>query len=273
MLAIRYYDSFTEKHLKEATIKREETSTGIANFLLQYANVNAHNASGITPLSQAVIKQNETILELLLESPNIVIDKPNLQGYTPLHFACVGQNIDIIAMLLEKGADMFYKTDKGYTPFHIACRKGNVEAIELLIQKCPAVEEDTKAIVSKAKKKNKKKSPKVEKHNDLEGRERLFKTKDNLGNTALLLAKEAPNSKAFEVLQTKYNLDIHCKNNNEDGIFHKFAKDDDAELNAELLKEDMFVRLLKESNLKRETPLHNACQLGYWKNIRLFIEK
>ena len=36
MLAIRYYDSFTEKHLGEATtMKREETSTGIANFLLR----------------------------------------------------------------------------------------------------------------------------------------------------------------------------------------------------------------------------------------------
>ena len=272
MLAIRYYDSFTAKHLEEATtLKRGETSTGIVSLLLTYANVNAHNASGTTPLALAVQKQNESIIELLLEHPNIVIGKQNLQGYSPLHFACVGENTNIIVMLLEKGADMFCKTDKGYIPFHIACRKGNVEALELLIQKCP--EEDTSPLTpSKAKKKKKRKS-KVEKQDYVEGKAKLFEAKDNYGNTALLLAKEALNSTVFDVLQTKYNLDIHTKNNNGDGIFHKFAKDDDGVLNAELLKRGECVSMLKEGNLKRDTPLHIACQLGHWKSIGLFIER
>ena len=265
LLAVRYYDSFTAKHLKESTIKRGETITGIVSFLLQCANVNTHNASGTTPLALAVQKQNETITELLLENPDIVIDQPNPQGYTPLHFACIGQNTNIITMLLDKGANMFNKTDKGYIPFHIACRRGNVEALEVLIQKLP--EEDTP---NKVKKKPKKKKEK-QSHND--GRQRLFKAEDSFGNTALLLAKEAPNSKAFEVLQTKYNLDIHSTNNNGDGIFHKFAKDDDGVLNAELLERDECVSMLKQSNTKKDTPLHIACQLGYWKNIGLFIEK
>ena len=153
MLAVRYYDSFTAKHLKEATIKRGMTSTGIVSFLLQHADVNTHNASGTTPLALAVQKQNEAITELLLDNPDIIIDKPNPQGYAPLHFACIGQNTNIITMLLEKGANMFSKTDKGYIPFHIACRRGNVEALELLIQRCP--EEDTKTL-TKTKKKSKK---------------------------------------------------------------------------------------------------------------------
>ena len=210
MLAVRYYDSFTAKHMKEATIKRGETSTGIVSFLLQCANVNAHNASGTTPLALAVQKQNEAVTELLLENPDTVIDQSNPQGYTPLHLACIGQNTNIIAMLLNKGANMFIKTDRGYIPFHIACRRGNVEALELLIQKFP--EENTK---TKTKKKK-------QSHN--EGREKLFEAKDNFGNTALLLAKEAPNSKAFDVLQTKYNLDMHTTNNNGDGIFINLLK-------------------------------------------------
>ena len=264
MLAVRYYDSFTAKHLKEATIKRGMTSTGIVSFLLQHANVNAYNASRTTPLALAVQKQNEAITELLLESPDILIDKPNSQGYTPLHFACIGQNTNIITMLLQKGANMFSKTDKGHIPFHTACRRGNVEALELLIQKFP--EEDTKT-------KTKKKAKKKKKQSRNEGREKLFEAKGNFGNTALLLAKEAPNSKAFDVLHTKYNLDIHPRNNNGDGIFHKFAKDDDGVLNAELLERDECLSMLKESNVKKDTPLHIACQLGHWKNIGLFIAK
>ena len=270
LLAVRYYDSFTAKHLKEATIKRGETSTGIVSFLLQHANVNTHNASGTTPLALAVQKQNEAITELLLDNPDIVIDKPNPQGYAPLHFACIGQNTNIITMLLEKGANMFSRTDKGYIPFHIACRRGNVEALELLIQRCP--EEDTKTL-TKTKKKNKKKLAKAEKQVHSEGRHKLFEAEDNFGNTALLLAKEAPNSKAFDVLETKYNLDIHSRNSNGDGVFHKFAKDDDGVLNAELLERDECVSMLKQGNVKKDTPLHIACQLGHWKSIDLFIEK
>ena len=265
MLAIRYYDSFTAKHLEEATtLKRGETSTGIVSLLLTYIDVNAHNASGTTPLALAVQKQNESIIKLLLEHPNIMINKQNLQGYSPLHFACVGENTNIIVMLLEKGADMFSKTDKGYIPFHIACRKGNVEALELLIQKCPG--ENT----SKAKKKKKKKSKAKTQH---KSKADLFEAEDNYGNTALLLAKEAPNSAVFDVLLTKYELDIYAKNNNGDGVFHKFAKDDDGVLNAELLKRGECVSMLKEGNLKRDTPLHIACQLGRWKSIGLFIKK
>ena len=245
MLAIRYCDSFTKNHLEVATtLQRGETSTSIVSLLLNHANVNAHNASGTTPLSLAAQKQNEDIIKLLLNHPNTIINKQNLQGFAPIHFACAGTSKDIVAMLLERGADIFTKTDKGYIPFLIASRKGNVEILELLIQKCPN-----------------------------EDKTRLFEAKDNFGNTALLLAKEAQTSAAFDVLQTKHNLDIHSKNNNSDGIFHKFAKNDDGVLNAELLKKEECVSMLKECNLKRETPLHIACQLGHSNSIVLFIEK
>ena len=279
ILAIRYYDSFS-KNLEEATsLKRGETSTRIVSLLLQHADVNAHNTSGTTPLSLAVQKENENVIELLLEHQGIMVDKQNLKGYSPLHYACAGENSNTVAMLLEKGADMFSKTDKGYIPFHVACLKGNVEVLELLIQKLPDKnpEKDAKPVtLSRAKQKSKRRSSTAD-HKEqkvkVENKSKLFEAADNFGNTALLLAKEAPDSTPFEVLQTKYGLDIHSKNNNGDGIFHKFAKRDDGLLNAELLKRDECVSMLKESNTKRQTPLHVACELGHWKSIVLFIEK
>ena len=266
MLAIRYHDSFTEKHLEATTtVQREESSVNIVSFLLKYANVNLQNASGATPLSLAVQKQNESITKILLDEPNVLVDKQNMQKYSPLHFACAGGNTNIITMLLKKGADMFSRTDKEYIPFHIACLKGNVEVLELLIAMCP--KEDG---VIKKEHPNKKRT---RKSRPVGGKAKLFEAKDNLGNTALLLAKEAPTPKAFDVLLTKYNLDMHIKNDNGDGIFHKFAKNDDGALNAELLEKDECKRMLAERNVRKETPLHIACQLGHWKSIHHFIVK
>ena len=251
MLAIRYYDTFKDKSMHDAsTLQIGETSTSanIISLLLQHKTIiNTPNAAGKTPLILAVQMQNESVTKLLLESPGILTDKQNFQGYSPLHYACAGRNANIIALLLDNGADMFSKTDKGYIPFHIACQKGNVAAIKALIQKC--AEEDTSEV------------------------NKLFKAEDNRGNTAILLAKEAPDSTVFNILQIKYRMDIRSKNHKGDGIFHKFAKDDNGQLNAELLERHECVCMLNETNLKRETPLHIACQMGNLKNIALFIEK
>ena len=245
MLAIRYYDSYTEKHCLVAnTVERSETSYQVLEYLLKKTKINAHNTSGTTPLSLAVQNQNEVVVKMLLESPDIEVNKQNHQGYAPLHFACAGENTNIITMLLEKDADLFCKTEKGFIPLHIACQRGSVSILKHLIQKCPE-----------------------------ENRKKLLETEDNLGNTPLLLAKEAPNTETFDLLQTTYKLDIHAKNNNGENAFHKFAKEDDGILNARLLDENECVTMLKESNHKRDTPLHVACQLGHWKSVVLFIEK
>ena len=242
----QHYDSYTNKSMDDAsTLKKGETSANIISLLLKHgAIINTPNAAGITPLIVAVQMQNESITKLLLQSPGILTDKQNFEGYSPLHYACAGQNTNVIALLLDNGADVFSKTDDGYIPFHIACQKGNVEAIEVLIQKCSK-----------------------------EDAFEFLKAKDDLGNTAILFAKEAPDSTVFNILLTKYGMDLHSKNNHGDGIFHKFTKDDNGELNAELLKIDECIKMLKETNLKNETPLHTACYLGSLKNIALFIEK
>jgi len=245
MLAIRFYGSYSEKHREVAsTLERGQSSFHVVEYLVKKTTVNTHNASGMTPLSLATQKQYETVVKMLLEDPDIDVNKRNHQGYTPLHFACAGESTSIITMLLKKHADLFSKSEKGFIPLHIACRKGCIEALEHLIQKCPE-----------------------------EYRQKMLETADNLGNTPLLLAKEAPTTEAFDLLQTTYKLDIHAKNNNGDNIFHKFAKEDDGVLNARLLDEDEYVMMLDESNHKRDTPLHVACQLGHWKSVVLFIEK
>ncbi|XP_065895674.1 ankyrin repeat and protein kinase domain-containing protein 1-like [Dysidea avara] len=162
MLAIQYYDSFSQQHTKAfSTLKRGESSTQMLTCLLERADVNAPNASGTTPLSLAVQQQDENIVELLLDTPDIEVNKSNLQGYIPLHFASAGKKTELITMLLDKGADLFSKTAKGYIPIYIACQRGFSESLEHSIKKCQS-----------------------------EKQQQMLEAKDYNGNIPLLLAAE-----------------------------------------------------------------------------------
>ena len=245
MLAIRYYDSFSKKHTEAFnTIKREAKSVNILTFLLDKTDINAPNASGTTPLSLAVQKQDEHMVELLLDNPHIEVNQPDLQNYTPLHYACAGYRTEIITMLLETGADLFSKTDKGYIPIHIACQKGQSEVLEHLITKCPS-----------------------------ERKQEMLEAKDNNGNTPLLLAKEAPTQAAFTLLETTHHCNTIAKNNNGDTVLHKFARNDDGILTAQLLENKQYLTMINEGNSTRDTPLHTACHGGRWKAAVILIEK
>ena len=244
MLAIQCYDSFTKKHKVFSTLKRGESSIKVLTILLDKADVNAPNSSGTTPLLLAVQKQDEQIVELLLNHSNIEVDKPDLLSHTPLHFASAGHSTEIITMLLDKGADLFNKTNKGSKPIHIACQKGSSEVLEHLITKCPS-----------------------------ERQQQMLEAKDNNGNTPLLLAKVAPTQAAFNLLQATYKCNSKVTTNGGDTILHKFAKIDDGILNAQLLEDETYLAMMDEGNSAKDTPLHIACQDGHWKTAVVLIEK
>ena len=248
MLAIECHNRKTPKpqHLTSTmTRKKTNYSNEILILLLNSVDINTANASGTTPLSLAVQLQNEDIVQCLLDNHEINVEKEDIHGYTALHYACDNDNTNIITLLLDKKADMFHQSIKGYLPIHIACLKGNAEVLDHLLQKCPEI------------------------------RERLLKATDSVGNTPLLLAKEAPIKDAFTLLQTKYEseLEVEVKTKNGDCILHKFAKEDDGTLNEGLLQEAKYKSMMDEVNSNRETPLHVACQRGHLKSVVLLIEK
>ena len=234
------------KHVTSTlTRKKTNLSNEILALLISIVDINTCNASGTTPLSLAVQLQNEKIVQRLLENHEIKIDKEDIHGYTALHYACDKDNTKIITLLLDKKADMFHPNKKGYLPIHIACLKGKKEVLDHLLQKCP------------------------------ESKERLLEATDSVGNTPLLIAKEAPIKDAFILLQTKYEneLNFNVKSKSGDSILHKFAQEDDCELNEGLLQETKYKLIMDEINSNGETPLHVACQRGHLKSVVLFIEK
>ena len=245
MLAIKYSNRKAPKAQSTLTRKKINFSNEILALLINIVDINNGNASGTTPLSLAVQLQNESIVQRLLDNHEINVEKEDIHGYTALHHACDKDNTNIITLLLDKKANVFHPNKKGYLPIHIACLRGRKEVLDHLLQKCP------------------------------ESKERLLEATDSVGNTPLLLAKEAPIKDAFTLLQTKYEneLNFNAKTKSGDSILHKFAKEDDGELNEGLLQEAKYKSMMDEINANRETPLHVACQHGHLKSVVLLIEK
>ena len=81
----------------------------------------------------------------------------------------------------------------------------------------------------------------------------MLEAKDNSDNTLLLLAKVAPSRAAFK-LRT-YKCNSKAKTNGGDTVLHKFAKNDDGILNAQLLEDETYLAMMDEGNSAKDAPL------------------
>jgi ankyrin repeat protein len=93
----------------------------------------ARDASGSTPLHQAVVAGSVAIAELLL-SRGADVNAVNAQLYTPLHEAIRSGKVDMAKLLIEKGADVHHNKNAAQsTPLHMAAWNNQKRIGELLI--------------------------------------------------------------------------------------------------------------------------------------------
>ncbi|MBA3954737.1 ankyrin repeat domain-containing protein [Candidatus Dependentiae bacterium] len=78
------------------------------------ADLQAHDASGMTPLHQAAAYEHNQIIKYLLEK-GALVNIQDKQGHTPLFIAAAGGNVDSVKLLLSKGADKNIKDVQGKT--------------------------------------------------------------------------------------------------------------------------------------------------------------
>ena len=113
-----------------------EAYEGIIKLLLKSGAVaRARNASGVTPMHLAVIRNGDvTALQLLLTAGADVNAKTaaGSGGWTPLHGAAALGRVDVMKFLLENGADRTATDARGFTPVQAAERAGKAEAVQLL---------------------------------------------------------------------------------------------------------------------------------------------
>jgi len=100
---------------------------------LPWTNINAQYANGNTPLILAVQGNNDKLVSLLVEHPQLSVNLRGLDGYTAL-IRAAGDRADYVAMLLSHpDIDPNLVTYFGTTALTFAVRSGNEEAARLLM--------------------------------------------------------------------------------------------------------------------------------------------
>lgn len=106
----------------------------LQQFIDDGGDVNATDAAGNTPLSQAVYNGNVGCVELLLANTAIDVNRADEYGYTPLFWAVYKKRTDCLRKLLAyPGTDVNRADAEGYSPLFWAVRCGYTEGVELLL--------------------------------------------------------------------------------------------------------------------------------------------
>ena len=122
---VRPGDSYSALHMACECCHEE----GVAQVIKAGADVNARTTgpNGYTPLTIAASNGYESIVSLLLDTPNIEIDKPRktpknpeTDGMTALHCAALAGNYVLVNRLLAAGASHEVKNGKKQTPLMLA---------------------------------------------------------------------------------------------------------------------------------------------------------
>lgn len=105
-------------------------SSVVALLICAGANVNAHFASGVTPLHVAM---DADCMRLLLDA-GADIHARDWEGKTPLHVACKFNDAECMRLLLEAGANVNAVSEYDGTPLHISAFRRNVDCMRLLLE-------------------------------------------------------------------------------------------------------------------------------------------
>lgn len=198
------------------------------------ADINIKDEEGKTPLIIVVIKNNLSIVKLLLINKVLVDVKDNL-GQTAFFYACEYKHLEIAKTISNTHADLNLSNHFLISPFQIACIKGNFSIISFLSkikQKEDFIQSHDSIVSTISTLKKKYDEYRID-----------FNTQDIKGNHCCHSLVE----KSFEGI-----LNI---------IFHILDFD-----NKQVVKLDL-------KNEKGETPFFLACKLGHSKIVRLFINK
>ena len=109
------------------------------------ANVNEENDSGCTGLMMALGNSHNNVVQLLLNHPQIDVNKVDRRGACALHYAVEGDNHEGMAALLARQdlTTINQRDNEGLTPIMKAVQQNAVNCFNLLLAH-PEVDLDTR---------------------------------------------------------------------------------------------------------------------------------
>lgn len=108
----------------------------MVNLLLnsQKIDVNKYNSSNMNPLLEAVLKGHTEVVRTLIQHGASVHCKES-NSHTPLMLACIWGHTDIVPILVEAGASIEDQNDVGHTALMEAASAGHLEIARYLVSK------------------------------------------------------------------------------------------------------------------------------------------
>ena len=88
---------------------------------------------GLTAAGEACHNQHLTMVEILIDHDNGLLEITDFRGDTPLFNAIHGRNVDIVRFLINRSANLTATNFDGLTPLLCACETGVVAIVRLLL--------------------------------------------------------------------------------------------------------------------------------------------
>jgi len=126
---------------------------GVKAALQSGDDVNSKYEVGWTGLMVAVSRNHNSVVGLLLKTPNIDVNQKDDDGKCALHWAAIWKNIEALKLLLEvpsidvnivdhRGWSALYMTLLAGLDFSVQCRNKNSEALKVLLE-VPTIDVNT----------------------------------------------------------------------------------------------------------------------------------
>ncbi len=149
---------------------RTDNARGVEELLMRGFDPNSHEESGQSALTLAVREESRQVVDLLLKSPQLDVNRPNgfgetglmfaalkgdltllrrlvergaainRPGWNALHYAATGPDPEVVAWLLAQGAELEARSPNGTTALMMAARYGSEQSAELLLAKHASTE-------------------------------------------------------------------------------------------------------------------------------------
>lgn len=227
--------------------------------------LNAQNRDGQTPLHDAILCDNHTFAQYLLQH-NCDVCLTNKDGNTPLHLVARDDNIRMCKLLMKYAQLDLTATNKmGKTPLHLACANEKANVTALLINKM-SIEQMNLLDVQE-------RTPLHECAENINGVLARYlirhgadeNAKDIRQNTILHLTTEKGNLELVRTLIKSSNVNVNQVNS-----------DEQSPLSLAILynHEDVCKYLLDQEKIRIQlTDLKMAMQMNSYEMVRLLIEK
>ncbi|XP_029832405.3 transient receptor potential cation channel subfamily A member 1 homolog [Ixodes scapularis] len=242
----------------------------VARYLLERGvNPDAPSCTGHTALHLAAMHCGEAMCRLLVEH-GATLDALAEENRTPLLLAATSDRAPIVAFLLDRGAGLEDCDVHGNTALLSAVDGGGVDVVRLLLARGAEVgrrnDRDQNVFHLAVLAKN---ADVLQELLDVRNSEFLINAKDSNGDTPL---HHAASNAFLDIVQLllRHGANPAAKNISEETTLHSACRYNYPNVVREIVKHDK--RLVKETDMQWNTPLHAAAYGGFSETAGVLVE-